>query len=212
MIDVILLCTIVALALNSHLPFERTSRVAKGYCIVSQRDPKTHVDSSWLARVAGGTFEVLVPLPINRYDRNVPDKVFVNNDRIVALVNGGYTLHEAFFLRHVGSKWVLVSKPAILQGEPSSGSVARIGDYQVVTSFAMSAPKTDNRCYLLSFGPSGLKWGWIPFMPWNLRSTSPYSIELEVRQHKGSAVFGRYVRYKWPFSAKSGFWQLSPVN
>lgn len=190
---------------------EVTSPTVSGYCLASERTSGDSLDRVWFAiRVKGTTIRKLVRLPIERYDRNVPDVLFINGPRAIALVNGAVDFHKPFFLVRTEERWAVLPKPGSLEGCIGRSGLATFGEYQVYAVNCHLSKDDPNYSHLIVFGRAGLKVAKVPFQIGDVRRSSQHSIEFEVWTTVANAQIQRtWVRFKWPFAAKGGYWQLS---
>lgn len=190
----------------------RTGPIVANLFIASKFDPNTGADLIYLARQAGTRITPLVRLPVTRRDRNVPDLLFVRQNRAIALVNGGLDLREPFFLRRNKSSWQLVKKPKQFESSPGGIHIVAIGDYQIGTIQTMSEVTGKSEYYIFVYGPNSLKIHRAPYGVMDVVSISRNRLTIEVWKNHS----GRIKRYKetycWPFSAKHGVWQLTVVK
>jgi hypothetical protein len=187
-----------------------TSNVASGYCLASQYSARTKQDSIWLAsRSKGGHLRTLFRLPIERYDRNLPDKLFVGEKRVVALVNANVDLYTPFFLSYRDGKWSLMQSPSFFEFCAGRGNVAQFNSYQVYALNCANENDESNHTTVVVFSAAGLKTGRVPFLVGEVKRFSANCIGFEVlHEMSDHSLQPKWKRFRWPFSAKNGYWQL----
>jgi len=156
---------VILLACSPDRPV-RTSNIDQGLYVLSQYglNEEKGADTLFLAKKGVAGHEKLLKISALRFDRDLPDKVFVVEDRVVILVSGGAGRYFHYFVRQQKHGYVLQSWPSgSTDGFPGSSNVVKLGEN--LLGCVWVSPDFSNALsgnYLYVFSPSQLKFGRLP--------------------------------------------------
>ena len=156
---------VILLARSPDLPV-RTSNIDQGFYVLSQYGLNEVMgsDTLFLAKKGAAGQEKLLKIPALRFDRHLPDKIFVVEDRVVILASDGAGRYFHYFVRQGRRGYSLVNWPTgSTDSYSGSSNVVKLGGNLlgcVWVSPDFSSVLSGN--YLYVFSPSQLKFGRLP--------------------------------------------------
>lgn len=192
----------------------RTSGYNQGYCILSERQRSgtdKGLDYVFLAHLSNGSLKVLVKLDTLRYDRDLPDRLYVSSNLFVLLVCTAASRYTHHFVRKTKDGYSL-EKGLFEGGHYGGESAVVIGGCILGTIWISPDISASPGNYLYVYSDSGLKFGRLPGEKegYNVKPRNSRSFILE----KWS-VNERYLYrsiHPWPIAMKNGAWQLDFRN
>lgn len=204
---------VIVLACCQDLPV-RTSNIDRGLYVLSQYglSEEMGADTLFLAKKGVAGNEKLLKIPALRFDRHLPDKVFVVEDRVVILVSSGAGRYFHYFVRQGRRGYFLESWPSGSTDNYSGSSnvVALGGNLLGCVWVSPDSSSVLSGNYLYVFSPNQLKFGRLPgkeegFEIFKGRKNA----EFELMRWKVNKSGAKRSVHKIPFWMKDGNWLLS---